>query len=96
MCFLENVDMEKVEKPKAKIWYGYGENPVLLVRKDWSSSDSDAYLAVKGGKATNSHAHMDAGSFVYDAYGQRWAHDLGMQPYAKLEKTFKEIGGSKG
>ena len=94
MSFLENVDLEDVDKPKMNMWYGHGTNPVLMVRKDWTSSDSDAYLAVKGGKANNSHGHMDAGSFVYDAYGQRWAHDLGMQSYAKVEKAFKEIGGS--
>ena len=76
------------------MWYGGGANPVLLVRNDWTSSDSDAYLAVKGGKANNSHGHMDAGSFVYDAYGQRWAYDLGMQGYARVEKAFKETGGS--
>jgi hypothetical protein len=92
--FLENVDLEKVSRPDENIWYGGGANPVLLVRNDWTSSDSDAYLAVKGGKASNSHGHMDVGSFVYEAYGQRWAHDLGMQYYARVEKIFKEIGGS--
>ena len=92
--FLENVDLEKVSRPEEHMWYGSGANPVLLVRNDWTSSGSDAYLAVKGGKANNSHGHMDAGSFVYDAYGQRWAYDLGMQNYAKVEKAFKETGGS--
>jgi hypothetical protein len=92
--FLENVDLENVSKPDENIWYGGGANPVLLVRNDWTSTDSDAYLAVKGGKANNSHGHMDAGSFVYEAYGQRWAHDLGMQNYARVEKKFKETGGS--
>ena len=92
--FLEDIDMDKVSRPKETMWYGGGANPVLLVRKDWTSSNSDAYLAVKGGKANNSHGHMDAGSFVYDAYGQRWAHDLGMQSYARVEKIFKETGGN--
>ena len=43
------------------------------------------YLALKGGAASQNHAHMDAGSFVFEASGVRWAHDLGMQDYFSLE-----------
>ena len=32
-----------------------------------------------------SHAHMDAGSFVYEYDGVRWSMDLGMQDYHSLE-----------
>lgn len=94
MCFAANIDMASISRPSKNIWYGEGHNPVVLIRKDWTSSDTDAYLAVKAGKATNSHGHMDAGSFVYDAYGVRWSMDLGMQNYAKTEKAFKEQGGN--
>lgn len=89
-----NIDMSAIEKPRKNIWCGEGENPVVLIRKDWTSSDSDAFLAAKAGKASNSHGHMDAGSFVYDAQGVRWAMDLGMQKYGKVEKAFKGTGGS--
>ena len=37
---------------------------------------------------------MDAGSFVYDAYGMRWACDLGTQPYAPVENAFKQYNRS--
>ena len=94
MCFAMNVDTKHIRKPETNMWYGMGDNPLALVRADWSSAESDAYLAVKAGKAFNNHGHMDAGSFVYDAYGVRWSMDLGSQAYAPLEKTFKEIGGS--
>lgn len=94
MCFAMNVDTRTIKRPEATMWSGMGDNPVALVRADWSSTKSDAYLAVKAGKASNNHGHMDAGSFVYDAYGVRWAMDLGSQAYAPLEKTFNEIGGS--
>ncbi len=40
-----------------------------------------AWLAIKGGTAAASHGHMDAGSFVYDAQGIRWFHDLGKDDY---------------
>lgn len=94
MCFAMNVDTGTIKRPETTMWSGMGDNPVAMVRADWSSTESDAYLAVKAGKAFNNHGHMDAGSFVYDAYGVRWSMDLGSQAYAPLEKTFKEIGGS--
>ena len=45
-----------------------------------------AYVGIKGGTASANHAHMDAGSFVFEAQGVRWAQDLGMQEYYSLEK----------
>ena len=45
----------------------------------------DSYLAVKGGSPRTPHAHMDAGSFIYEKNGVRWAIDLGMQNYFSLE-----------
>ena len=94
MCFAADIDMTSISRPSKNIWYGKGENPVVLIRKDWTSSDSDAYLAVKAGKATNAHGHMDAGSFVYDAYGVRWSMDLGNQNYAAVEKAFRKLKGN--
>lgn len=45
--------------------------------------DSDASFAgFKAGEIGASHGHLDAGSFVFDALGQRWAHDLGGDDYA--------------
>jgi hypothetical protein len=40
---------------------------------------------LKGGAAELNHAHMDAGSFVLEAGGVRWAVDLGSQSYESLE-----------
>lgn len=45
--------------------------------------DSDAsFVGFKAGEIGASHGHLDAGSFVFDALGQRWAHDLGGDDYA--------------
>lgn len=60
-------------------------SPVVLVRSGWSGSN-DMFLGVKGGMANYSHAHMDAGSFVFDAYGKRWSTDLGSCNYSHVEK----------
>lgn len=69
--------------PSARSWSAQGPNPVALHRSSW---DKDAtFVAVKGGSASLNHAHMDAGSFVIDADGMRWAEDLGMQDYNSLE-----------
>jgi len=56
-----------------------GEQAVALFRSGWQPKD--AYLAIKGGTAAASHGHMDVGSFVYDAHGERWCHDLGAENY---------------
>ena len=39
------------------------------------------YIGFKGGDAHAGHAHLDLGSFVFDALGQRWAIDLGPDNY---------------
>jgi hypothetical protein len=65
-------------------WKGGGENSVVTFRSSWSDPDA-LYLACKGGRGDLSHAHLDAGSFVLEANGIRWAVDLGHQGYHDLE-----------
>ena len=79
--------------PREKIWHGGGATPVILVHTDWTFSETDKYLGFKGGNASYSHAHMDAGSFVYDAYGVRWSSDLQRQEYSYLEPLLEAQGG---
>jgi hypothetical protein len=40
-----------------------------------------SFAGFKGAGLPNAHAHLDAGSFVYDALGVRWAEDLGPDDY---------------
>lgn len=64
-------------------WTGGGKSAVAMFRGGWRP---DAwYLAVKGGSPSANHGHMDAGGFVLDAHGQRWAEDAGMEEYHLLE-----------
>lgn len=65
-------------------WHGEGLNPLVVVRSSWTDPRA-FYLGLKGGSASRSHAHMDAGSFVFEVDGVRWARDLGMQDYESLE-----------
>lgn len=85
----ESLMRSNVQPPAQKIWYGGATvetNPTVLIHTDISDPQNDFYLAMKGGRSNVSHAHMDGGSFVYDAYGLRWAMDLGLQKYNGLEE----------
>jgi hypothetical protein len=63
---------------------GQGAQPLAIWRSSWSDPDA-WWFAIKAGGAAHSHGHMDAGSFVLDLDGLRWAKDLGAQDYGSLE-----------
>jgi hypothetical protein len=65
-------------------WLGDGPNPIAVFRSSWTDPNA-FYLGLKGGEANLSHGHMDAGSFVLECDGVRWARDLGRQEYESLE-----------
>ena len=70
--------------PDRLSYVGKGRNPVAMFRSGW---DDDAiYVGIKGGSPGSNHAHMDVGSFVIDAMGERWAWDLGPENYNKIEQ----------
>ena len=50
------------------------------IRSAWGDSNA-IYFAFKGGSSRASHGHLDLGSFILDAFGQRWAVDLGADSY---------------
>ena len=66
-------------------WHGAGPVPLAVFRGP-DTPRGAFYLALKGGAATDSHAHMDGGGFVLELDGVRWSHDLGMQEYHPLEQ----------
>ncbi|MBS0664390.1 MAG: heparinase II/III family protein [Verrucomicrobia bacterium] len=71
-------------------WSGDGPNPLAVFRESWTDPRS-LYLALKGGAAVVNHGHMDAGSFVLEADGVRWAVDLGAQDYYSLESKHVDL-----
>lgn len=75
-------------------WFGRGPNPIATFHNSFDDLNA-MWLALKGGKATNSHGHMDAGSFVFESDGIRWARDLGMQDYDSLESKGVKLWDSK-
>lgn len=48
-------------------------------RNNWSKNAT--FIGIKGGDNAASHGHLDLGSFVLDALGERWAIDLGPDDY---------------
>lgn len=74
-----------------KMFSGNGMIPVFVARTGWDRDD--LYLAAKGGFAAQNHGHMDAGSFIYEKGGVRWASEVhsGVS-YAPIEKAMKETG----
>ena len=67
------------EKPLPTAAVYGGEQSVAIFRTGWDANA--AWFAIKGGTPAASHGHMDVGSFVYDAHGVRWIHDLGSENY---------------
>jgi len=71
-----------------------GAQPLAIWRSSWSDPNA-WWFAIKAGGAAHSHAHMDAGSFVLELDGLRWAKDLGMQDYGSLESRGIDLWNMK-
>lgn len=59
--------------------------PIGVLRSDYTANA--AWTGLKGGAPSGPHGHMDGGSFVFETGGCRWAVDLGMENYTKIEAT---------
>lgn len=62
---------------------------VATFRNSYFETNS-VYAGLHGGKNGISHGQIDAGQFVYDALGERWAIDLGRDNY-NLYKYFNNF-----
>ncbi|GJM64166.1 heparinase II/III domain-containing protein [Persicobacter diffluens] len=80
--------------PSQRMYHGKGKTPIVVYRSSWEEKNS-VWLGIKAGSPKVSHAHMDAGSFIFEKDGIRWAHDLGRQQYHSLEKHGLKIWGKK-
>ncbi|MCX7047495.1 MAG: PA14 domain-containing protein [Candidatus Sumerlaeota bacterium] len=60
----------------------YDPAELAVFRERWQNGRA-TYLAFKGGHTGESaHTDLDAGSFVLEANGKRWVHDLGADSYS--------------
>ena len=51
------------------------------VRSGWNFADETFLGFLYGSEQLTSHNHYDHGSFIYEAFGKRWALDLGRDDY---------------
>ncbi len=58
----------------------FREAEVVTLRSRWNDSNA-LYVAFKAGDNKANHSHLDLGSFVLDALGERWILDLGADNY---------------
>lgn len=80
-----NIGIDNLPQPQKKVLVSDRSlTPVALMRTSWERKKG-VYLAFKGGSALVSHAHLDVGSFIMVANGERWAMDFGRQDYNSLE-----------
>ncbi len=82
--FMWGKPLGRLPEPQQMHWHGRGATPVAFHRSAWHRGAT--YIGIKGGSPSANHGHMDAGSFVLDMRGQRWAIDLGAQSYHDLEE----------
>lgn len=92
MIWGKNMSLDKANTPKQLAWIGQGKNPVALMRTSWTDPNA-IYIGFKTGSPSVSHGHMDVGSFVMDANGERWSMDFGMQEYESLESKGVNLWG---
>jgi len=67
----------------------YSNVNVAVFRSAWQDPKA-FYLAFKGGDNQANHSHLDLGTFVLDALGERWALDLGPD-YYNLPEYFGKL-----
>jgi len=58
----------------------FRETEVVSLRSDWS--ENALFVALKGGYNMATHGHMNTGTFVLDALGERWVTQLGGDSYS--------------
>ena len=94
MIWANGIDFNNIPAPTQLMWAGRGRNTIALMRSSWTDPDA-IYVAAKGGSPSINHAHMDIGSFVMDANGERWAMDFGSQDYESLESQKVDLWNMK-
>jgi len=68
------------------VWKGDGNNP-LVIYSNRKNDSNQYFFGAKGGRGSNNHGNMDAGTFVFDLNGIRWVVDPGNQGYHELEQA---------
>ena len=82
--------------PSDKVFECGGDAPLVIVRNGWKFDGTDTYLGIKGGLTNTGHAHMDVGSFIFEAEGERWSDDMMRPAYGDWFDALYAAGGNSG
>ncbi|MBR5507837.1 MAG: discoidin domain-containing protein [Clostridia bacterium] len=74
-----NVEPESIDNDVSGLGIYYSGEDLVLARN--SFDPGQVYAGLKCGGTIHAHSHLDSGSFIFDAMGTRWAHDLGADDY---------------
>lgn len=94
LVFLKDLKLKSTKFPKINFFSTNVGKPLFIYRSGWKDKN-DTYLGFVRGSASASHGHMDAGSFVYEKNGVRWAIELGLQEYLTLESKGVDLWNNK-
>ncbi len=75
-------------------WSSESAQVITVHRTSWDNAKA-LFVGFKGGSPSDPHGHMDAGSFVLDYAGVRWAHDIGAENYHKIESLGMNLWSSR-
>lgn len=70
--------------PRPRVWTSDDETGIAVLRSEWTTNAW--FAAFKYGYVGGPHGHLDVGSFVFDALGERWAADIGSEDYNRIEQ----------
>lgn len=84
--------LKEAVEPTNRMWTGQGPSPVATMRSSWNDPKA-LFVGFKAGSPSVNHAHMDVGSFIFEADGIRWAIDFGAENYNRLETRGVSLWG---
>lgn len=70
----------------------YAGSEIITMRNSWERGQT--FVGIKAGDTIYDHSHLEAGSFIYDSMGVRWAWEMGrddynLDGYWDIDKRFK-------
>ncbi len=98
IAMVRDYDLDAVSliPPADKVFRCGGDMPLVIVRNGWKFDGTDTYLGIKAGLTNTGHAHMDAGSFIFEADGERWSDDKMRPGYGDWFNSLYAAGGNSG
>ena len=74
------LSLPKPKYPALDAYFKGDQVDVMALRTSWTDPNA-VYLGIKVGQNNAPHGNLDAGTFVLDALGERWAFDMGLDYY---------------